>query len=80
MGDGKKPINSHVSGRLCNSYRETIDTKITALDDKLDSEIVSVTKIFTGEVNALKNTILGALTISTLVITIVMWTLQAGGG
>jgi len=65
-GDGGNP---GVSPVLCEAYRQTLTTEIKGIDDSL-----------TAKIEGLRNTIVVAVSISTAVISIIMWLLSIGGG
>jgi len=61
--------DSYITPDLCEAYRKTVETKIDG-----------VTTTLTEKINGLRSTIIVGISISTAVISIVMWLLQARGG
>lgn len=63
----KSNPNGHISPQLCEAYRKTLTTEIKGMEET-----------FTAKIDGVKNTIIVGLTISTMVISIVMWLLRGG--
>ena len=78
MVEEKKPGNPYVPGELCESHRDGLNIKISALDSKMDREMASMAEIFTSKVDGIKGIIVVGLSISTVIISLVMYVLRAG--
>lgn len=67
-GNPGKGGNPGVSPLLCAAYRKTLTTEIKAIDDSL-----------TAKIEGLQNTIILGLSISTAIISLIMYLLSIGG-
>jgi len=65
-GDGNP---GYIDPQLCKAYRKTLTTEIKGMEET-----------FTAKIEGLRSTIVVAVSISTAVISIIMWLLSIGGG
>ena len=75
MDEEEKKPNPNLGGGggyidpfLCAAYRKTLTTEIKGMEET-----------FTAKIEGLRNTIVVAISISTAVISIIMWLLSIGG-